>query len=212
MKKIIIQSGFYHSVEQMQLLFSTLDYVKNENILGGQICPMPYANADMLKYMQSIIIGEIDDDVFEFVPGSGTFILNKKDELPLSPVCIQLPDLLTEWVGVLPLNEDDEPHFLKFYRNKKTGWDSIPNDIEEMNKQNIHSYQEFEQFLAKENEDWENNWIETARIEFKKNELILFRPGLFHSYMDTFGEDNKTARLLQFFFIKIKEKALTEQA
>jgi hypothetical protein len=211
MKKIIIQSGFYNNVEQMQVLFSTLDYVKNENILGGQICPMPYANQEMLKYIQSIITGNGENEIFEFVPGSGTFIMNSEDELPSLPVCVQLPDLQTEWVGVLPLNESDEPHFLKFYTNKKTGWDSIPNNPEEFAKENIKSYQEFEQFLVNENENWEDKWQETSRIQFKKNELILFKPTLFHSYMDTFGNNKETSRLLQFFFLKPKEIALPQE-
>jgi hypothetical protein len=211
MKKIIVQSGFYNNVEQMQALFSTLDYVKNENILAGQICPMPYANQDMLKYIQSIITGNGEDEIFEFVPGSGTFIMNSEDELPSLPVCIQLPDLQTEWVGVLPLNESDKPHFLKFYTNKKTGWDGVPNNHEEFAKENIKSYQEFEQFLVSENENWEDKWQETSRIQFKKNELILFKSTLFHSYMDTFGKDKESARLLQFFFLKLKEIALPQE-
>lgn len=212
MKKIIIQSGFYNNVEQMQVLFSTLDYVKNENILGGQICPMPYANQDMLKYIQGIITGNSEDEIFEFVPGSGTFIMNSEDELPSLPICIQLPDLQTEWVGVLPLNESDEPHFLKFYTNKKTGWDGVPNSPEEFTKENIKSYQEFEQFLVSENENWEDRWQETSRIQFKKNELILFKSTLFHSYMDTFGKDKESARLLQFFFLKPKQIALPQES
>jgi hypothetical protein len=211
MKKIIIQSGFYNNVEQMQVLFSTLDYVKNENILGGQICPMPYANENMLKYIQSIITGNGENEIFEFVPGSGTFIMNSEDELPFLPICIQLPDLQTEWVGVLPLNESDEPHFLKFYINKKTGWDGVPNSPEEFAKEDIKSYQEFEQFLVNENENWKDKWQETSRIQFKKNELILFKPTLFHSYMDTFGINKETSRLLQFFFLKPKEMALPQE-
>jgi hypothetical protein len=212
MKKIIIQSGFYHNIEQMQILFSSLDYAKNENILGGQICPMPYANHDMLKYMQNIITGNSEDNIFEYVPGSGTFIANTKDELPSLPVCVQLPDVRTEWVGILPINEDDEPHFLKFYTNKKTGWSEVPNNPENLAKENITTYTEFEQFLFKENENWEDKWYETTRIQFKKNELILFKPTMFHSYMDTFGKDKESARLLQFFFLKPKEIALPQES
>jgi hypothetical protein len=211
MKKIIIQSGFYHNIEQMQVLFSSLDYAKNENILGGQICSMPYANQDMLKYIQGIITGNVEDEIFEFVPGSGTFIMNSEDELPSLPVCIQLPDLQTEWVGVLPLNESGEPHFLKFYTNKKTNWSEIPNSPEKFAKQDIKSYQEFEHFLVNENENWEDKWYETTRIQFKKNELILFKPTMFHSYMDTFGKDKESSRLLQFFFLKPKEIALPQE-
>jgi hypothetical protein len=202
MKQIIIESGFYDNVEQMQILFSTLDYVKNENILGGQICPMPYANQDMLKYMQFIITGNNQDDIFEFAPGSGSFILNSETELPSLPVCVQLPDPQIAWAGVLPLNESTEPHFLKFYTNKKTGWSEIPADFQELLKEDIKSYPEFEQFLINENTNWQERWQETTRIEFKKNQLILFKPTLFHSYMDAFGNSKETSRLLQFFFLK----------
>lgn len=212
MKKIIIQSGFYDNIEQMKVLFSTLDYVKNENILGGQICSMPYANQDMLKYIQSIITGNITDEIFEFVSGSGTFIMNSENELPSLPICVQLPDLQTQWVAVLPINEDNNPHFLKFYTNKKTGWSEIPNNPEEFAKENIQSYQDFEQFLVNENENWKDKWQETTRIELKKNELVLFKSTMFHSYMDTFGKDKESARLLQFFFLKPKQIALPQES
>ena len=210
MQQIIIDSDFYTNPKQMKDLFVNLDFVKNDNILGGQICGMQYANQDMLKYIEHIIGVPQEMDAFEFVPGSGTFVINQENEPPAKNVCIQFPDPATQWVGVISLSEPEEPHFLKFYRNKKTGWDSIPNNPEELTKQNLFSMQHVNDFLDHENIDWENKWQETTKIELKFNQLILFRPALFHSYSDVFGDSKQSGRLLQFLFLKPKQQLPTE--
>jgi len=163
-----------------------------------------------LKYMEHIIGVPQDMDAFEFVPGSGTFVINQENEPPAKNICIQFPDPATQWVGVVSLSEPEEPHFLKFYKNKKTGWNSIPNDVEELTKQNLFSMQHVEDFLNHENIDWENKWQESTKVELKFNQLILFRPALFHSYSDVFGDTKESGRLLQFFFLKPKQELPTE--
>lgn len=208
MHQIIVSEGFYGDPHQMKSVFSSLDYAKNENLLQGQICPMNFANDDMLRQMEFLV--NAPEGIFEFVEGSGTFILNQEDDLPLQNVCINLPHMMTQWVGVVCLSEPEEPHFLKFYRNIKTGWDGVPNSHEEFAKENINSYQEFQEFLASENVDYQDKWQETTRIELGFNKLILFRPGLFHSYSDVYGNSKETGRLLQFFFLKPKE-GLTQE-
>lgn len=202
MQQLIMSEGFYSNPQQMKSLFSTLDYGKNENFLRGLICPLNYANNDMLEQMHFVI--GAPQETFEFVEGSGAFIINTKNDLPSQSVCTNLPDMMTQWVGVVCLSEPEEPHFLKFYRNKTTGWDSLNNSPEEFQKNNINSYQDFENWLSSENENWEDKWTETTRIELGFNKLILFRPGMFHSYNDVYGDEQKTGRLLQFFFLKPK--------
>lgn len=202
MQQIIISEGFYGNPQQMKSLFSSLDYSKNENFLQGQICTMNFANNDMLQQMSYYV--NVPEEVLEFVEGSGAFVINQKDDLPLQTVCTNFPDLLTQWVGVVCLSETEEPHYLKFYKHKRTGWSQVPNQAEELKKQNINSYQDFQNFLQQENEDCENKWQETTRIELGFNKLILFRPGLFHSYNDVYGDSKETGRLLQLFFLKPK--------
>jgi hypothetical protein len=214
MQQLIIDSDFYTNSKQMRDLFVNLEFTKNENLLGGKICPMQFANADMLRQFSNLVGVPQDLDVFEFVPGSGSFILNQEDEPPLSNICIQYPDLTTQWVGVVSLSENTEPHFLKFYKHKRTGWSSIPTDVEQLSNEKIYSYQHIEAFLEYENHNWEEKWEETTRIELKNNQLVLFRPGLFHSYSDVFGDSKETGRLLQFFFLKpklIEQEALPPQ-
>lgn len=204
MQQLIIDSDFYTNPNQMKDLFINLEFVKNENVLGGQICPMQFANEDMLGYFHNVL--GAPQGVFEFVSGSGSFILNQKDELPKSSVCIQYPDLTTQWVGVVSLNKSEEPHFLKFYKHKRTGWTGVPNDPEELSKEKLYSYQHIETFIEYENVNWEEKWEEVTRIELKPNQLILFRPWLFHSYNDVFGDSKESGRLLQFFFLKPKQE------
>ena len=205
MKQLVVDSGFYTDPEQMKTLFVNLDFVKNENMLQGKICPMPYANNDMLKHIESIIGVPPDMSVFEFVPGSGTFISNQQDELPSRTVCIQYPEPNTQWVGIISLNKSEKPHYLKFYKHKRTGWDHVPMDMNELVQENINSYDDIEAFIVNENIDWADKWEETSQIELKVNEIVLFRPWMFHSYSDVFGDSQQTARLLQFFFLKPKQ-------
>ena len=185
----------------MQALFSTLDYTENENLLGGLICPMNFANDEMLEQLHFYL--NAPKDAFEFVDGSGSFVINQKesDESQVN-IYTNIPDPKTQWIGIVCLSESETPHFLKFYRNRRTKWDGIPNSFEELQKENITSYDEFHQFLVKENQEGE--WDETTRVEYKFNQLLLFRPGLFHSYNDVFGNSKETGRLLQFFFLKTK--------
>lgn len=209
MQQIIVSEGFYNNPQQMKSLFSTLDYAKNENFLQGQICPMNFANEDMLRQMEYYT--NVPENTFEFVEGSGTFVINTVEDLPAQAICTNFPDLLTHWVGVVCLSEPEEAHFLKFYKNKRTGWSGVPTSPEEFAKEGINNYEDFQQFLANENVDYQDKWQETTRIEFGFNKLILFRPGLFHSYNDVYGDTKETGRLLQFFFLKPKSQELTQE-
>lgn len=199
MQEIIISDGFYNNPSQMKTLFSTLDYQKNENLLQGLICPMSFANEDMLHQMEYIV--GVPEGSYEFVEGSGTFIINQEKDLPSQQVCTNIPDIMTHWIGIVCLSESEDPHFLKFYKHKRTGWRSIPKTLEELGNETISSLEEFQQFVASENID---NWQETNRIEYAFNKLIMFRPGMFHSYNDVYGETKETGRLLQFFFLRPK--------
>ena len=203
MQQIIIDSDFYTNPTQMKDLFTNLDFAKNDNMLQGQICPMQFANADMLSYIHSVL-GAPNDQIFDYVPGSGTFIINQENELPARSICIQYPELDTQWVGVVSLNQTPESHYLKFYKHNRTGWSGIPTDPEELSKEKLYSYEHIETFMEFENHNWEEKWTETSRIELKYNQLTLFRPWLFHSYNDVFGNSKETGRLLQFFFLKPK--------
>jgi len=161
---------------------------------------MNFANDDMLRQMEYYT--NTPENTYMFVEGSGSFVINTAEDLPAQTICTNFPDLMTHWVGVVCLSETAEPHFLKFYRHKRTGWSSVPNNQEEFAKENINSYEEFQQFLARENIDYQDKWQETTRIELGFNKLILFRPGMFHSYNDVYGDSKETGRLLQFFFLK----------
>jgi hypothetical protein len=202
MQQIIVSDDFYGDVKQMHSLFSSLDYSKNSNFLQGLICPMQYTNQDMLSQMEYIL--GVPENSFEFVDGSGSFIINTENDLPSRAVCVNIPDMMTQWVGILCLNKSELPHFLKFYKHNKTKWNELPNTPEEFEKENIKSYEDFETFMQKQNENWENNWTETSRIELLCNRLIFIRPGLFHSYNDIYGTDQESGRMLQFFFLKPK--------
>lgn len=202
MQQIIVCDGFYSNPQQMRSLFSTLDYAKNENILGGSICPMNFANEEMLSQIH-LYLGA-PENTFEFVEGSGTFVINQKDQLSSQKICTNFPDISTQWIGIICLSEAEEPHFLKFYRNKRTGWDGVPNSIDQLLKENIQSFDDFQMFVSSENQNGE--WVETSRVEYKFNQLILFRPGSFHSYDDVYGDSQETGRLLQFFFLKPNTK------
>lgn len=202
MQQIIVCDGFYSNPQQMKALFSTLDYVKNENLVRGSICPMNFSNNDMLAQFHHYL--GAPEDSFEFVEGSGTFVINKEDEPGQQKVCTNFPDISTQWVGIVCLSDPEDPHFLKFYRNKRTGWDGVPHSAEDLMAENIRSFDDFQMFVAAENQTGE--WVETSRVEYKFNQLILFRPGLFHSYDDVYGTSQETGRLLQFFFLKPKTK------
>lgn len=206
MQQLIIDQNFYTNISQMRDVFINLDYSKNENMLQGQVCPMQFANDDMLNYMQSLVGVPTGADHLEWTPGSGTFILNNETDLPTRAICLQYPDpeWATQWVGVISINQSTDPHYLKFYRHIRTTWDGLPTDPEELSKEKLYSKEHIETFLHYENNNWETKWQETTRIELRQNQLILFRPWLFHSYSDVFGSSKEDSRLLQFFFLRPK--------
>lgn len=199
MQQFIVFDGFYNDPEQMRTLFSSLEFEKNSNLLGGTIGPLNYANADMLHHMEHII--GVPSDTFEFVDGSGAFIYNTSSDLPLQNICVNLPDMMTNWIGIISIDAVTDPHFLTFYKHKRTGWDGIPTSPDEFIQEDIKSFDEFQQFISNQSE---TDWEELTKIAFKQNRLILFRPGLFHSYSDVYGDSKENARLLQFFFLKPK--------
>lgn len=202
MQQLIVTEGFYNNPEQMRSLFANLEYTKNDNFLQGQTCSMQFANQEMLRQIEFLVGAK--EGSLDFVDGSGSFVMNQHDQMPAQNVCINLPDLSTQWVGIVCLSKSSDPHFINFYKNKKTGWNQIPDDPEEFLKYGINNFNDFYDFLENENVDYQQKWIETSKIELGFNKLILFRPGLFHSYNDVYGDSNETGRLLQFFFIKSK--------
>ena len=123
MQEVIIDSDFYTNATQMRDVFINLDFAKNENMLQGQICTMQFANVDMLRHMQNLIAVPKDIEAFDFVDGSGSFIINQENELPSRSICVQFPDLANQWVGLVSLNHSEEPNYLKFYKHLRTGWD-----------------------------------------------------------------------------------------
>ena len=97
MQQIIVSDNFYGNGQQMKMLFSTLDYGKNENFLGGLMCPMKFANDDMLHQMEYII--NVPQNAFEFVEGSGSFVINQENDLPANISQVRLTTYLNLLIG-----------------------------------------------------------------------------------------------------------------
>lgn len=203
MQEIITFSNFYDNPSQMKDLFNNLDFVKNENMLKGSVCPLPFANDDMLNHMCQLV--NAPRDSLEFVENSGVFIRNMAQDIPSRTVTTHFPSNDTQWVGILYMSDSKESHYLNFYKHQFYNFDSIIIPKERYTELGIYSHTDLENFIDQENIDFENKWSLTTRIEMKFNTLILFRPWLFHSYSDVFGDDINNCRLLQLFFLKPKQ-------
>jgi hypothetical protein len=109
--------------------------------------------------------------------------------------------LKTNWSGVIYLSkEHPKVDGTSFWRHLGTGLEEIPRSIEGLAKHGLKSKQDIKNFLEVDGID-NSLWEKTLTIPYKYNRLVLFRPWLFHSPGESFGNTLESSRIVQTLFL-----------
>jgi len=109
--------------------------------------------------------------------------------------------LKTNWSGVIYLSKD-HPNVdgTVFWKHKRTGLEEMPRSVEGLAKYGWRSNDDIRRFLETDGVD-QSKWEKTLSVPYKYNRMVLFRPWLFHSPGDAFGDSIHTSRIVQTLFL-----------
>jgi hypothetical protein len=99
--------------------------------------------------------------------------------------------------------EDLKAYGTHFWKHNRTGLTSIPHTQEGIEEYGWKGVDDLKVFLETEGND-QSLWTRQFSVPYKYNRLVMFRPWLFHSPGDFFGEDKSNCRLIQTFFLGYK--------
>jgi len=107
----------------------------------------------------------------------------------------------TKWSGVVYLSKD-HPKIdgTVFWKHLRTGLEEIPKTEEGLAEVGLDSGDQIINLLHKEGLD-ESYWEKMLVIPYKYNRLVLFRPWLFHSPGEAWGDTLETSRKVQTIFL-----------
>lgn len=106
----------------------------------------------------------------------------------------------TRWSGVVYLSKNHpEVEGTNFWKNRKTGLEEIPRTEEDSIKYRLNTKEKIKNLLEVEGVD-NSYWKKTFSVPYKYNRLVLFRPWLFHSPGQAFGDSIKSSRIVQTLF------------
>jgi hypothetical protein len=87
-----------------------------------------------------------------------------------------------------------------FWKHKPTGLEEIPRTEEGLAKFGLNNQGGIKNLLKNEGVD-ESYWEKTLAVPYRYNRLVLFRPWLFHSPGEAWGDTLATSRLVQTLFL-----------
>ena len=107
----------------------------------------------------------------------------------------------TKWSGVVYLSKHHPTvDGTAFWKHKRTGLEEIPRTREALEEAGLNSRESIKNLLQTEGVD-ETYWEKTLAVPYKYNRLVLFRPWLFHSPGEAWGETLETSRMVQTIFL-----------
>ncbi len=116
--------------------------------------------------------------------------------------CVHV-DIGVDWSGVLYLNRPEQCRGgTSFFRHRSTGSEHAPTTAADLVRCNAKTAQEaLDRILGKDSND-PTQWEATVAVPMQFNRLVLFRPLLWHSAGDGFGDSTGSGRLVQLFFLR----------
>jgi hypothetical protein len=112
-------------------------------------------------------------------------------------------DAGVEWSGVLYLSRPEQCRGgTSFFRHRSTGTERAPVCAEELARCHFQSPQQALDRILGEDSNDESKWETLTVIPMRFNRLVLFRPWLWHSAGDGFGDSLENGRLVQLFFLR----------
>ena len=112
-------------------------------------------------------------------------------------------DVGVDWSGVLYLNHSEQCRGgTSFFRHRSTGSEHAPTTAADLVRCNAKTAQEaLDRILGRDSND-DTQWETTVTVPMQFNRLVLFRPLLWHSAGDGFGDSTANGRLVQLFFLR----------
>jgi len=116
--------------------------------------------------------------------------------------CVHV-DIGVDWSGVLYLNHPEQCRGgTSFFRHRSTGSEHAPTTAADLVRCNAKTAQEaLDRILGRDSND-PAQWETTLTVPMQFNRLVLFRPLLWHSAGDGFGDSTGSGRLVQLFFLR----------
>jgi hypothetical protein len=113
-------------------------------------------------------------------------------------------DPARDWAGILYLNLPEQCRGgTSFFRHKQLGLDEVPMDLAEINRLGFKDREEMRLAIVERDGQDRSKWELTMTVPMRFNRLILFRPWMWHSFTENFGESVETGRLIQVFFFEV---------
>lgn len=209
--KFIIVDNFYQDPNQVRnyALMQQYDEPKNSNY-PGVMSKSSFFTDDHYQ-----VFREITNEDIEQQGGSslcGKFRLTKQTDSFTQYIHFDPGDAQV-WSGVAYLSLPE--HYTNsngtvinagtsFWKHKETGLEAIPHSKEEISRYGWNSVEDLKHFLETEGIN-ETKWEKTFTVPIKYNRLVLFRPWLFHSSGIQFGNSFNNSRLIQVFFLRLKQ-------
>jgi len=112
-------------------------------------------------------------------------------------------DVGVDWSGVLYLSHPEQCRGgTSFFRHRATGTDHAPTTPADLARCKAKTAQEaLDRILGTDSND-AARWEPTVTVPMQFNRLVLFRPLLWHSAGDGFGDSLENGRLVQLFFLR----------
>nr|QMP83626.1 MAG: hypothetical protein [Caudoviricetes sp.] len=151
-----------------------------------------------------IVVGQ---DVFPSTQLTGKFRFTKEYDTWKQDIHFDPGDNNSCWAGVVYLTPNVDIDGTHFWKHKRTGLESIPLTLEGIQQFGWEGVDDLKVFLDTEGID-RSLWDRTLTIPYKYNRLVLFRPWLFHSPGNPFGNTLENCRLIQTFFFSTLDKPL----
>jgi hypothetical protein len=195
-----IVDNFYDNPDAIIELFKDMNTEESSGgNYAGVMTELPLFTEDHRKFFSFLVGHEVESGTSL----NGKFRFTQKDEVGTQNIHFDFGDNLA-WAGVIYMSkEHPEVEGTEFWKHKETGLEEIPRTLEGIQEHGWNGVDDLKVFLDTDGMD-ESKWDKTLSIPYKYNRLVLFRPWMFHSPGQAFGDDKKNSRIVQTFFLKQK--------
>lgn len=131
---------------------------------------------------------------------TGKFRFTKENDTYKQEIHFDPGDNNCAWAGIVYLTPNIEnTDGTIFWKHKRTGLESIPRTLKGIQQYGWNDEKDLKIFLDTDGTD-HDCWNKTLTVPYKYNRLVLFRPWMFHSPGNAFGDTFENSRLIQTFF------------
>lgn len=198
--QIIVIDDFYDEPQKVRDYALRLEYSKSQ----GSTYPGENSIKKLWhKPLKDKLSGLVNNEIYESPnTANGLFRVSPKDSSFTQDIHV---DPGSDWAGVLFLTENTPPiPGTCFWLHREYGFEKCPKTPQEAELYGLNSFEEIRQKIILEDGLDRSKWNCIYEVPYKFNRLVLFRPWLFHSHGENFGnpESKKSQRMVQLFFLR----------